>query len=51
MSTYNLSVTFPVTPAIESSNTETTFTQGFLTIVSIEPQYKIDIVEIRGGNE
>lgn len=51
MSTYNLSVTFPVSPGIDTADTETVFSQGFITLVSVENQYKIDIVEIRGGNE
>ena len=51
MSTYNLSVTFPLTPNIEASTTETTFTQGFITLVSVENQYRITLVEVRGGDE
>ena len=51
MTTYNLGVTFAVTPMQEASTEETTFTQGFITIVSIEPQYRITVVETRGGNE
>lgn len=51
MSTYNLAVTFMVAPSLNPSTEETTFTQGFITIVSIENQYRVNLVEVRGGNE
>ncbi len=51
MSTYNLAVTFTVTPLADMADTETTFSQGFITLVSIENQYRITLVEVRGGDE
>jgi hypothetical protein len=51
MATYNLSVTFALSPMLEASSSETVFSQGFITIVSIENQYQIKLVEVRGGNE
>lgn len=51
MSTYNKAVTFAVAPLFAVDTIETSFSQGFITIVSVENQYQITLVEVRGGNE
>lgn len=49
MTTYNVSATFTATPAFGLTTEESTFTQGFIVVVSIENQYQIVVTEVTGG--
>lgn len=49
MSTYNVAVTFATTPAISLTTEESTFTQGFIMLVSIENEYMVTLTEVTGG--
>ena len=49
MPTYNKTVTFTMAPAFAPSNTETQFSQGFITLVSVSEEYRVTLVEVTGG--
>jgi len=49
MATYEKTITFTMAPATAAANTETQFSQGFITLVSVSEEYRVTLVEVTGG--